>query len=152
MPQMKVVFARVSPDGFTEEVYFRPSFTCGENNCCEGKNVVPSEWHGIGSSQYWYCLKKGNRGVSLTVSTGEYDQPEYRRAPTGDDLSSHRPPSDWHREEGAFINEGCLVTGGECFSDGTTLGARELYEALGENPSHDAVLRAMRPYFEDWVG
>ena len=149
---MDKVMSRVAEDGLTEEVYFKPSFTCGTHNCCEGIKQSPGNWHGVGSSIFWYVLKQGNKGVTLTVSTGEYDHPEYRRAASGDDISAHRPPMDGDEEAGRYVEAECIITGGACSCDGSSLAAHELYAGLGDNPPHEAVLAAMRSFYHSWVG
>ena len=141
---MNPVIDFIHADGLRHRKWVFPAYFCGVKNCCEGKPVDRDSSHGISTERWLYCVGDDPFSVSMEVSTGKYlpetHQPDV--PPKGWDMSWHR------RSAEPFVNNYlCLyLSGANCSSDGTSLGAMEWYEQKGERTlvPDDVVFKFLR--------
>jgi hypothetical protein len=139
---MNPVIDFIHADGLRHRKWVFPAYFCGVKNCCEGKPVGPGSSHGISAERWLYCVGDDPFAVSMEVSTGKYlpETQQPNQPPQAWDMS-------WHRTTPEGLADGCMcLSGANCSSDGTTLGAMEWYEQKGERTlvPDDAVFKFLR--------
>lgn len=141
-------------NGFRREVSFSPAF--------DKRDPDPKKNYGIHGVGLMFTLAKDGKGITLSIFTNwqlphvqaEMDakRPDLRfpylsHKPMAADVSFHDSKPHY---EGHTCREGCAVTGGDCYSDGSGLMAEEGFTALREGGS-DGVWKWMEERYAAWL-
>ena len=120
---------------FEKEIVLSPAYDKRHKN--------PEKNYGIRDVKLRFYLKKNNRAIQFIVSTGwqlphitdemlnKYTSPDEIRlffCPTSYDLGYHSPVPMYDGQEP--ISDDCEITGGDCYYDGSTLAAENIYKIL----------------------
>jgi len=116
-------------------------------------------WHKIESHKdnnyhFWFCVdKKTRKGVHLhgrqSLKTDDKiflrDANHYGFYPFG--VEKHSPTPLF---EGQEPSKNCVVTGGDCYCDGTSMGAFKMYQHLDPNEDPAYVFRSLEIWYYNW--
>jgi hypothetical protein len=125
---------------FTRTVKFFPAW--------DKRHSEPSKNYGIGAASILFSVAKDGEGLTFELSTGWF-LPHNRRESDkpyafGVDLHTKTP-----RYEGHSPTNGCHITGGKCYCDGSALLGDEFFETLVAE-GEEGLWKRMEQQFRDW--
>ena len=119
--------------------------------------------YGIGSMQIWMYVKGPKGGVSCNFATSwllpqnqqssfkmytkgyPFDPLQELMQPKGTDISYH---SKKKQHEWQSATDGCEITGGKCYCDGSSLSAQEDWLPIFLNEGSEGVFKKLEEYYE----
>ena len=141
--------------GFSKIINIDPPIHCGVAGCCEGGPMDgdrPYGIHGIRSEMKMYVLRKGDRAISMCITTGVYLPSVTWVAP--EDRKPESWDLWWHEVSNLSETPCPFLDHKHSNCDGTAIGARDLFKDLlkkwnGSVPD-DAIFDAMHEQYVDY--
>jgi hypothetical protein len=124
-------------------------------------NPDPKKNYGVHGVHIWFELTRDGKGLTFSISTNwhlPHVKPQWGFPK--DDLSlrcQYEPMAfgvDYHdtkpHYEGHTCREGCKITGGKCYSDGSGLLGNDFLQTLIEG-GDEALWARMEEQFKEWL-